>query len=527
MALHWYWPQLSAGKSLFRYGALGCLAAGILACGGQVAPDADARAPAAAARPVSPAGPARDAPVPALPQLSLPPTPIPLPVPTVASYGQPTVGLLLNEPESFSGYTLFKGPVTAFPFPERNFYLIDNQGRVAYAWPQSGTDAILLENGNLLVGNRIGKEGQTTRRGMKEIAPDGTVVWEYRYPVHHDFLKLPNGNFLLLAREYKTRREAIAAGANPALLSGWRVAVDYLVEVKPTGPTTGDIVWEWHIWDHLIQDFDPDKPNYGVVAEHPELIDLNYAPGAIINDRRQGWTHANSLDYHPELDQIMISVRNFSEVWIIDRSTTTAEAAGHSGGKGGRGGDLLYRWGNPRAWQAGDYADQQLFWHHAAHWLDPGLPGAGNVLIFNNGGEFPGQERGYSSVIELTLPAEGYNYRREPGEPYGPAEPVWSYTAANPTDFYARVRSNAQRMPNGNTLINSGPRGIFFEVTPAGKTVWRYISPLIETGPVTQGYLMRQGENEVHRVLRYPPDYPGLQGLDLTPGEPVELYLGQ
>lgn len=527
MVLHQGLPRLSDWKAFFLYGALSCLVAGMLACSGSVAAPADPVAPGAGAGTAPVSLPSQGIPPPTrLPPPSRRPTPIPLPAPTVASWGRPTVGLLLNEPESYPGYTLFKGPVTAFPFPERNFYLIDNQGRVAYAWPQSGTDAVLLWNGNLLIGNRIGKDGETIRRGVKEVAPDGTVVWEYHYPVHHDFLKLPNGNILLLARERKTRQEAIAAGANPATLSNRGVLVDYLVEVQPTGPTSGSVVWQWHIWDHLIQDFDPAKPNYGAVAEHPERIDMNFALDTTGNDRH-GWIHANALDYHPELQQIMISARNFSEVWIIDHSTTTAEAAGHSGGKGRRGGDLLYRWGNPRAWRAGDYADQRLFWHHDAHWIAPGLPGAGNVLIFNNGRERPGLERGYSSVVELTLPADGYNYRREPGAPYGPAEPVWTYTAANPTDFYASFLSNAQRLPNGNTLINDGPHGAFFEVTPAGKTVWRYVSPLIESGPVNQGYIMPPEDNRVFRVFRYSPDYPGLQNLDLTPGDPIELYLEQ
>ena len=66
----------------------------------------------------------------------------------------------------------------------------------------------------------------------------------------------------------------------------------------------------------------------------------------------------NSVAYHPELDQIVLSVLGFSEIWIIDHGTTTAEAAGHTGGRSGKGGDLLYRWGNPRAYRAGSAVDQ-------------------------------------------------------------------------------------------------------------------------------------------------------------------------
>ncbi len=107
-------------------------------------------------------------------------------------------------------------------------------------------------------------------------------------------------------------------------------------------------MWEWHVWDHLIQDFDDKKANYGNVGMHPERVDLNYAKNG-----NADWLHFNSLDYHPGLDQILVSSPFFNEIWVIDHSTTTAEAAGSQGGLRGRGGDLIYRWGNPAAYRAG------------------------------------------------------------------------------------------------------------------------------------------------------------------------------
>ena len=199
-------------------------------------------------------------------------------------------------------------------------------------------------------------------------------------------------------------------------------------------------------------------------------MDLNFLLGRAherVGTGRTDWIHADSIDYHPGLDQIVISARNFSELWIVDHSTTTEEAAGHAGGDGGRGGDLLYRWGNPRAHRAGTAADQQLFWPHTVHWIGPGLPGAGNLLMFNNGLEYDGHRRGWSSVVEIAPPAEGRGYR--PGEP---AEPVWTYEADPPSVFYSKRLSGAQRLPNGNTLIASGFDGAIFEVTPDGDTVW-------------------------------------------------------
>ena len=405
----------------------------------------------------------------------------------------------MNGPESFEGYTLFSPGRTGYA------YLVDNRGRLAHRRPSGGILARLLDNGNIL----------TPRN--QEIDPEGNVVWDYRFPQHHEILKLPNGNVLLLSSQNISIEKAVALGANPdslpcsdspfmATMRGTRI-----IEARPTGPTSAEIVWKWSIFDHLIQDFAPDKPNYGVVSERPERIDINYALAEASCEREGNrsayidWTHANALDYNAELDQIIVTVRYFSEIWIIDRSVSEEEAAGSVGGNAGRGGDLLYRWGNPRAHGAGTPADQRLFWPHAAHWIPEGSPGAGNVLIFNNGDEYPGFERGYSSVDEISLPADGYNYRLDAGSAYGPNEIAWTYLADPPESFYAAFSSNAQRLPNGNTLIADGPGGRIFEVTSDGKTVWDFVNPVPDEIPT------------VYRAYRYPPDHPGLQGLDLTP----------
>ncbi len=404
----------------------------------------------------------------------------------------PHPGLLVREPEAFEGYTLLHGsPV---------HYLIDIRGRIVHSW-DPGWDGFLrlLENGRLL-GLHNG--------GVMEADAAGNVTWEYRLEgshFHHDFALLPNGNVLFLARRFKTRDEAVAAGADPAFVPPKGLRYEAIVEVRPTRPSGGEIVWEWSVWDHLIQDFDPDKANYGDVAAHPELVDLNFLLENVFaasDPRRYGaWIHANSIDWHPGLDQIVISARNFSELWIVDHSTTTEEAAGHEGGDGGRGGDLLYRWGNPRAHRAGTAADQRLFWPHHVHWIDPGLPGAGNLLMFNNGMDYDGG-RGWSSVAEIAPPAEGRGYRA--GQP---AEPVRTYEADPPAVFYSRFLSGAQRLPNGNTLIASGEEGAVFEVTPDGDTVWRYVNP-----------------GRLYRATRYAPDYPGLASLDLRPEGTAERY---
>ncbi len=383
--------------------------------------------------------------------------------------------MLLNEPEALGGYTLFskRGSTT--------IYLIDDRGSEVHKWELAAgvLFARLLENGNLLT---------IPRKDMhvREVDRNGNTLWECTQErLHHDALKMPNGNVLLLSQQPKTAEEAIAAGADPDFVDTDGLMVPHVIEAKLIGRANCEIVWEWSAWDHLIQDVDPSKANHGVVAEHPELIDVNFRLSSTTAASKH-WAHSNGLDYNPELDQIVLSPRHFSEVWIIDHSTTTAEAASHSGGKSGKGGDLLYRWGNPRSYRAGTADDQRLFWQHNPHWIAPGLPGAGNILVFNNGAEFADLSRGYSSVDEIAPPVDGASYRLNPDS--SPAEPVWVYTAATPSDFFARYLSGAQRLPNGNTFICDGPRGMLFEVTPSGKTVWKYINPLTSNGPLSQPY---------------------------------------
>ncbi len=387
------------------------------------------------------------------------------------------------------GYTLFA------PLGETTTYLIDDAGDAVFTWDsryRPGNAAYLLENGNLLrTGNTLAADFNEGGAGgiVEEIVPDGTVVWSFEYDtaqgrLHHDIEPLPNGNVLMIAWERKTEAQALAAGRDPALLTEGELWPDTVIEVDPA---TDTVVWEWHVWDHLVQDYDDARANYGVVADHPELIDLNYCgPGA-----RPGiadWNHINAIDYNAEFDQILLSVRNFSEIWVIDHSTTPAEAAGHSGGDSGQGGDLLYRWGNPAAYDSGDAGDRQLFVQHDAQWIAEGFLGAGHILIFNNGqGRADGD---YSSVDEIVPPVDADGIYTG----YGPAAPTWSYTASPPTDFYARNISGAQRLEDGNTLICDGPQAHVFEVTAAGEMVWEY----------------DHGNAAIFRATRYPADYAGL-----------------
>ena len=431
-----------------------------------------------------------------------------------------TVGLIMNDSSaSFNGYTLFS------PLSSKDTYLIDNKGYLVHSWSSAyrpGQAVMLLPDGSLLrtanVNNSVFNAGGSGGR-VEKYDWDGNLTWSYNYSFedscsHHDIEYMPNGDILMVAWEKKSSNEAVAAGRNPVNLSSdlWSEKV---IEVKPTGTSGGTIVWEWHVWDHLIQDYDSTKSNFGNVSEHPELIDLNFGSA------NEDWLHINSIRYNPQIDEILLSVHNFSEIWIIDHSTTTAQAAGHSGGKKSYGGDIIYRWGNPRAYRAGTTADQKLYSQHDARWIDTGLPGAGDILIFNNGQGRPGGN--YSSVVEITahINADSGYYLNSFGE-YGPDTLTWSYTAQPQSSFYAPNISGADRLPNGNTLICEGPTGTFFEIDSTGKTVWEYINPVTNNGILSQGEVPTA--NPVFKIYRYSPQYSGLAGKDLSEKGTIESY---
>jgi hypothetical protein len=427
------------------------------------------------------------------------------------------LGLQINSPKALQGYTLIS------PFVSPNTYLLDMQGRIVRTWKSDcsvALSAFLLENGHLIRPGSIGRDAQVFGPGpgvggrIQEFTWEGQLVWDFKFYSakqlpHHNMIRLPNGHMLLIVWDRKTAEEAIAAGRRPEMTGDKHLLIDSLIEIKPTGKTTGAVVWEWHLWDHLVQDFDKTKANYGNVSQHPELVNMNFGeddlppasgtkdgkgkpkpagntPAKATASRRPrvnpDYTHCNGVAYNPELDQIAVSVWHFSEFWIIDHSTTTAEAASHHGGRSGKGGDLLYRWGNPRAYRAGAKADQKLFSQHNAHWIPKGLPGAGHILVFNNGVQR--KDGSYSSVDELALPVDSQGrYTLSPGKAFGPDQPVWRYAAPKKEDFFSSFISGAQRLPNGNTLICSGANGTIFEVTREKEIVWKYVNPAKRSTP--------------------------------------------
>ena len=439
-----------------------------------------------------------------------------------ASAQEKTVGVLVNTEAAYEGYTLFS------PSSTPSVHLIDNEGRIIHTWEIENTEAVmeahLRGNGNLVVvaGPRDTPNTPNIVQHMgsiREYTWNNRFVWEYHHQFaargleqHHGIDILPNGNILAIAWERRPMNEAAAVGLKPAFSAALQkrsLLVEIIVEIDPL---TNEIVWRWDSWDHLAQNLDADLPNYGEIAQHPQRIDINNQP-RLTGDmsRPYDWMHANAANYHPELDQIVISVREFNELWIIDHSPSTAEAAGPAG-------DLLWRWGNPAAYQQGDPVDdRQLFGQHDVQWIEDGLPGAGNILIFNNQHISADGEK-YSSALEIKPPLRpdgSYDWEQD-------VEIVWSYRADG---FYSPVLSGVQRLPNGNTLITEGRPGRLIEVSADGEVVWEFVNPVTTRGLIKQGDppnplgIKNYQRNTLFRVRKYPPDHPAFAGRDMTPGD--------
>ena len=382
------------------------------------------------------------------------------------------------------------------PINSTETYLMDAQGNERYSWEsgyQPGLAVYLLEDGSLLHTGNVHSDyfDAGGAGGMVEIiAPDNSVSWSFQYAdenvqAHHDVAMLPNGHILIVAWEKIDAVAAIEAGRDTDLLAEGELWADHIIEVDPQ---TDETVWEWHVMDHLVQDHDVNKANYADPADEPGKIDINYVSGKAGAD----WTHINAIDYNAELDQILLSVHGFSEIWIINHGISSTEAAGQAG-------DLLYRWGNPQAYGRGGAQDQQLFSQHDARWIPVGYPGGGNILVFNNG---DARTRPYSSVEEIVLPVEeDGGYSLDDGQTFGPEAAEWHYQAETEQDFFADHISSAQRLANGDTLICDGISGKFFEVTPDGNIVWEYAFG-----------------GEVFRLTAIPADSLALEKLDLSQG---------
>lgn len=445
---------------------------------------------------------------------------------SVSLQSQQTVGLIsYDKDKAFDGYNLI------FPHNQPDVYLFNNCGEIVHVWRDSsvwrpGNTAYITEQGKLIktkrsknvVGNPIWFGGGGAIVEIRDW--DNNLEWSFEINdslqrLHHDIAPMPNGNILMIVWQKKNLQELIAAGRDTSLYDDKVLHSESVIEVNPS---TGNIVWQWNLWDHMVQEYDSTKANFGIVADNPGKVNINY------NHVRDGsWFHMNAIDYNAELDQIIVSVPTHNEIWIIDHSTTTAQAATDKGGLSGRGGELMYRWGNPAVYNKGNVIPQQAFYQHGVHWIQrfisPSNPNFGKICFFNNraGADF-------SEVTLLTAPWDMYEwkYTRTQGA-WGPAEADQTIRHPETQKLFSDILSNAQYLPNGNFLVLSGRTGYIFEVTPDQKVVWEYRVPLKNGNRVSQGSSLLVNDNTNFRINRYPTGYSGFINKDLSPKGYLEL----
>lgn len=449
---------------------------------------------------------------------------------------------------AYNGYTLFAA--------SGKTYLIDMEGYIINQW-NIGTNPRLLDNGNLLDASKADPSGFS---GFIELDWDGNTIWTYTekratYFPHHDWIRIFNKKLnayttLYIANKTVTKEQALAAGANPASSNYNDITVDAIVEVD----MSGNIVWEWWFFDHIIQDFDATKLNYvssgKTISDYPNKININLTGKPLKKD----WLHCNSIDYNETLGQIVINSVH-GEFYIIDHYNTfiANNPSGSIAAAASPAGDFLYRFGDPARYNQGDppsvlsdwtystTGNKQIGGSHDVHWIKDGLPGAGNIMIFNNG-EYLFERTSQSYIFEVNPyynsnkvntgayvnpPSAGYYTWIYPNKDAMKQnklisnQVVWIYSSKNDQNFFSTIGGSEQRLPNGNTLICSDTQGHLFEVTygntqTSPQLVWEYINPVTSDGikqVITDQYPMY---NSVFRCLRYKSDHSALLGRILT-----------
>jgi hypothetical protein len=433
-----------------------------------------------------------------------------------------TVGLIsYKKDKSYDGYHLL------FPANQPNVYMLNTCGEVVHTWTDDQTFvpttmAYLTPQGKLVKQkrkrdfsmDRIWSGGGGSTIEIRDW--DNTLEWTFTLNdslrrIHHDVEIMPNGNILALVWTYISRPQYTAMGRDTSKFKEAAIYGEQIIEIDPK---TSQIVWQWNLADHIIQEYDATKPNYGVVADHPERININYASDAT----GASWIHLNAIDFNADLNQIIVSSPMFSEFWIIDHSTTTAQAATSTGGLSNVGGDLMYRWGNLSTYNKAPLSSRKLNFQHNVHWLEDFLPNThpkyGQISVFNN--RFA---MGQSRVHHLVTPWDMYEwkYKKTPQGTWGPDTVLNTFNHPIAGKLNSPIVSSAQLLPNNNQLILSGNLGYAFELTPNNEVVWEYIVPYKLGIPVAQGtQVTTPNDNLTFRMIRYPVTFSGLIGKDLT-----------
>ena len=404
----------------------------------------------------------------------------------------PTGTTIYDPARAWNGYTVLS------PLGTQAAIVIDMNGNVVKRWDgyvSSAGGPVRVLPGGVVMGAAGANPRRQESLELVQRDFDGKVLWRFD---HNEQIQIRDGQTKeakttwALRQHHDWQREDFPAGyyspdAKPGTEGGNTLVLTHTNHIRPkVAPTAtleddriievsweGKIVWEWIASDH-IDEFHFDEDARKAIASTPA------GPGGF------DWMHVNSATYlgpnhwYDQGDKrfapnnVIISSRQASFLAIIARD-----------------GSIVWQLGPDFGASPELRAIRQIIGQHNAHFIPKGLPGAGNVLVFDNGGA-----SGYGRPSPVAL--NGQNIFARPTSRVLEIDPVslklvWSYTS--PT-FFATNISGAQRLPNGNTLVTEGPDGRLFEVTKESAIVWEYVFPMFTTGA--------RPSNSVYRAYRLP-----------------------
>ena len=373
--------------------------------------------------------------------------------------------------------------------------LIDMNGNTVKTWEVVGFPAKMLSNGSVMALKDPGTIGGE-RSKVVQLSWDGETEWEFgefdevdgvmMARAHHDFQK--DGNPV---GYYAPGQEALLTGGKVLVLGGLDVMDPEISSVPLLDDVVYEVDWEtkevtvlWRACEHFDELGFNDAAKqiiYQVGGDYLHINNVNRLGPNRWYDRE---TSTGDVRFHP--DNLIMDSRESNITWIVNMVEGTGYEVGEIVWKIGPD----YSAGTPEGGKLG-----QIIGQHHAHMIPQGLPGEGNILVFDNGGiaGYPDLFRFTSRILEF-----------DPNT----LNLVWKYEAPN---FFSGFISSAQRLPNGNTLIDQGSNAKIFEVTPAGETVWEYVEGLGIPALTT-----------AYRAYRVPPEW--------VPGNPAgyplwsELY---
>lgn len=432
--------------------------------------------------------------------------------------GPGPMGVTVHKPDQCdSGYTLLSSFGAHENPPGSGIYhgaiLVDMDGTLVNEWPLAGFNVKMLPDGHVLGFNamRADETGHQETDALVQLDWHGSEVWrwddwetdELGKPIcrgHHDFQREGNP-----VGYYAPGQDALVEGGRSLVIvhenldrpeiAPWTLESDVIIEIDGEG----EIGWQWHAADHF-DEFGFDAIAREAIQTNQVLMPVQLSGGADVTD----WLHLNNANYlgpnrwwdagdarfNPE--NIIADSRSTNIIWIIEKAT----------------GNIVWKVGPDYSLGTPEQKLGQMIGQHHAHLIPAELPGAGNVLVFDNGGAagfgnffgrpyYPNKWRAYSRIVEfdpVTL------------------DVVWEYRRKLPHQgenfrFYSFFISGVQRLTNGNTLICEGATGRIFEVTPTGELVWEYISPYYDYSFDYPAGPLYQYENDVYRAYRIPYDY--------------------